>query len=193
MTLHSDQGPDFESRTIKELCEMAGIHKTRTTPYHPKGNPVERFNRTLLQMLGTQNNKDMSLSRDYVKSLVHSYNCTKHEVTGFAPYELMYGRRPRLPVDLVFALPVNDHSLSHSQYLHNLKNRLKESYALSSKNAKKSAERNKFRYDKKVTDSSLEPGDRVLVRNAGDLPVYTVCPETKSGPLRTLHRDLLLP
>ena len=106
MTLHSDQGPDFESRTIKELCEMAGIHKTRTTPYHPKGNPVERFNRTLLQMLGTQNNKDMSLLRDYVKSLVHSYNCTKHEVTGFAPYELMYGRRPRLPVDLVFALQI---------------------------------------------------------------------------------------
>ena len=80
--LHSDQGPDFKSRTIKELCEMAGIHKTRTTPYHPKGNPVERFNRTVLQMLGTLNNKDNSHWRDYVKPLVHSYNCNKHEVTG---------------------------------------------------------------------------------------------------------------
>lgn len=51
--MHSDQGPDLESKTIKELCDLAGIHKVRTTPHYPRGNPVERFNRTLLNMLGT--------------------------------------------------------------------------------------------------------------------------------------------
>ncbi|XP_056307611.1 uncharacterized protein LOC130219290 [Danio aesculapii] len=215
--LHSDQGPDFESRTIKELCDISGIKKIRTTPYHPRGNPVERFNRTLLDMLGTLEEKDKVHWKDFVKPLVHAYNCTKHEVTGFTPYELMFGRQPRLPVDLAFGLPYHDHpKTSHSEYVKHLKSHLEESYLLASNKALKNAERNKIRFDKLVTNSSLEVNDRVLVRNvrlrgkhkladkwesevyvvvkrAGDLPVYTVRPETKDSPLRTLHRDLLLP
>lgn len=215
--LHSDQGPDFESHTIKELCAIAGIQKVRTTPYHPRGNPVERFNRTLLSMLGTLEEKDKSCWREFVRPLVHAYNCTKHESTGFSPYELMFGRQPRLPLDLAFGLPTESNlQISHSQYVQQLKSHLKESYDVAMRNAQKLAERNKARFDKCVSESVLEVGDRVLVRNVrirgkhkladkweskvyvvvkrvDNLPVYIVRPETKDGPLRTLHRDLLLP
>jgi len=52
--LHSDQVRNFESRLIKELCKLADVKKTRTTPYHPMGNgSAERFNQTLLKMLAT--------------------------------------------------------------------------------------------------------------------------------------------
>ncbi|KAK7881158.1 hypothetical protein WMY93_029567 [Mugilogobius chulae] len=213
-----DRCPDFESKLIKELCDLSGIEKTRTTPYHPRGNPVERFNRTLLGMLGTLQVAQKKKWKEFVKPLVHAYNCTKNEVTGFTPYELMFGRSPRLPVDLAFSLPVKEpQTNSHSQYVANLRSRLEYCYQLASKSAEKSAARNKSRFDRRVTPSCLEAGDRVLVRNvrlrgkhkledkwesdvyvvlrrAGDLPVYTVRSEKHpDAPCRTLHRDLLLP
>lgn len=168
-------------------------------------------------MLGTLKTQEKTQWKDFVKPLVQAYNCTKHETTGFTPYELMFGRQPRLPVDLIFNTTVSqDNPKFHSQYVQSLKTHLQESYKLAQKNAAKSGERNKIRFDRKVTESSLEEGDRVLVRNvrvrgkhkladrwdpvvhivvsrAGELPVYTVKPERQDGPLRTLHRDLLLP
>ncbi|EUB61626.1 Transposon Ty3-I Gag-Pol polyprotein [Echinococcus granulosus] len=51
-SVHSDQGPNFESRLFIGLCKMCRISKTRTTPAHPQGNgQVERTNRTLIGLL----------------------------------------------------------------------------------------------------------------------------------------------
>lgn len=115
----------------------------RTTPYHPRGNPVECFNRTLLQMRGTLDDKRKSCWKDFVKPLVHAYNCTRNDLTGFSPYELMFGRHPRLPIDLAFGLPVDKSSQSHSSYVRNLKVHLEESYRVARENAAKVAGRNK--------------------------------------------------
>lgn len=101
------------------------------------------------------------------------------------------------------------------QYVQHLKSHLKESYTVASQNAQKIADKNKIQYDKHVI-TSFEVGDRVLVRNvrihrkhkladrweseiyvivkqAADLPIYTICLKTKDGQLHTLHRDFLLP
>lgn len=213
----SDQGRDFESKTIKELCMLIGAEKVRTTPYHPRGNPVERFNRTLLDMLGTLEERDKQHWRDFVKPLTHAYNCTRNDTTGYSPYELMFGRQPKLPIDLVLGTHAGGKNhQTHSEYVKGLRQRLQESYSVAAKHSQKAGEKNKARFDRNVRAAELLQGDRVLVRNVnirgkhkladrweekihivvnriGDSPVYVVRPETGEGPQRTLHRDLLLP
>ena len=50
--LHSDQGRNFESSILAQTLEAFGVHKSRTTPYHPQGDGmVEHFNRSLLQLV----------------------------------------------------------------------------------------------------------------------------------------------
>ncbi|GFR97495.1 retrovirus-related Pol polyprotein from transposon 412 [Elysia marginata] len=75
--LHSDQGANFESKIIKELCQLAGVAKSRTSSYHPMGNgQTKRFNQTLLGMLGTL---EADKKREWHKSLTHAYNSTTHQ------------------------------------------------------------------------------------------------------------------
>ena len=52
--IHSDQGKNFQSKLVTELMKLAGIRKTRITPFHPRSDgQTERMNRTILTMLRT--------------------------------------------------------------------------------------------------------------------------------------------
>ena len=215
--IHSDQGRDFESKVIAELCKMGGIVKSRTSPYHPQGNPVERYNRTLLDMLGTLHQSQKSEWRKYVLPLTHAYNCSINDSTGYSPYYLMFGRHPRLPIDVIFGVDPDARRIRHPvQYVNDLKARLKHAFELAQGSVEKSRARNKAYYDRKAHATTLEVGDRVLVRNKGlkgknkladrweqevhivvkvneGLPVYTIKKENGQGRERVLHRNMLLP
>lgn len=217
--IHHDQGGEFQNRLFSQLKKNCGVLGSRTTPYHPQGNgQVERFNRTLLQMLKTLTDKEKTNWKESLNKLIFAYNCTKSEVTGFSPFYLLFGRSPRLPIDLLFGLSSDAENTDHLAYMERWKTEMQEAYALVQANAKKSTDRSKRHYDAKVNSSVLYPGDRVLIRNltprggpgklrnhweehihvvmrqiGEDIPVYEVKPEQGRGRSRILHRNLLMP
>ena len=85
--IHSDRGANFESALIAEMLQLAGVSKSRTTPYHPMGNgQCERMNRTLGNMIRSLPPRSKSKWPQMLNSLTFSYNCTFHETTGFPPF-----------------------------------------------------------------------------------------------------------
>ncbi|GAA48974.1 pro-Pol polyprotein, partial [Clonorchis sinensis] len=99
--LHSDQGPAFESYLLREICAFLGIHKTRTTPYHPEGNGlVERTNRTIKKILTTFVDRYEGERWDeHIPLCMLAYRAATHESTGYAPAFLQLGHDLRLPSD----------------------------------------------------------------------------------------------
>ena len=216
--LHSDQGRNFESAVIKELCELTGIRKSRTTPYHPAGNgQCERLNQTLMNMLGTLDDSKKSNWKEYVPVITHAYNATRHESTQYSPFYLMFGRHPRLPIDLVMGLQAEEGSNDVSQYADQLREKLEVAYQLATAEGKKASEKHKRNYDRRIRGATVNVGDRVLVRKVAlqgrqklankwkdhiynvtkqaskDIPVFVVRREDGQGRERTLHRNMLLP
>ena len=162
--IHCDRGQTTESNLIQELCKIAGVAKSRTTPYHAMGNgQVERFNQTLLQMLGTLEEYQKSDWKAHVPTLVHAYNATIHDSTGYSPYFLMFGRHPRLAIDAFLGLtPDTMSAKKQTEYARKLNERLHFAYRTAEKAAKKSADKQKAYYDLKARHSRLKPGDRVF-------------------------------
>ena len=93
--LHSDQGKQFESKLIQELCKILKISKTRTTAYHPQCDGlVERFNRTLQDMIATITVDHPFDWEEALPKVCIAYNTSIHSTTGYSPFYLMYGREP---------------------------------------------------------------------------------------------------
>ena len=85
-----EQRRNFESKIIADLCKLMGTKKLRTSPYHPQMNgQCERFNSTLIDMLGMLPPEHKSNWKGSIGVLVHAYNCTWNSVTGFSLYFLM--------------------------------------------------------------------------------------------------------
>ncbi len=160
--LHSDQGRNFESHILAELCQAFGVKKSRTTPYHPMGDGlVERMNRSLVNLLRTYVEKEGDWE-EHLQLLLFLYRTTSHSITGLSPYEVLFGCNPPtlhvpgLP-SIVFPEP--------SDYSTALRRKVAELREIVDANLVEAAERQQQFYKCCDAPAKLTVGQQVLLNN----------------------------
>ena len=173
--LHSDQGKQFEGQLITEVCKLLNINKTRTTPYHPQCDGlVERFNRTLLNMLATCAKDHPFEWEDYICKVCMAYNSSIQSPTGYTPFYLMFRRQARLPIDILY----EDSYQSKGEYATIMQSRLSSAFEKVREHVTKEHQRQKEFYAK-VHGEPYKFGDNVWLH----FP-----PPTWTGPYRVIKK-----
>ena len=192
MRLLSDQGPEFESTLMAELCRLLAIEKIRSSPYKPSTNGVcERFHRTLNSMIAKVICESQRDWDEHVPNVMSAYRATVHESTSFTPNYLVFGRENRMPIDVVLASDSDPkpNLASESEYAAELVDRLRTAHQQARECLKRSAETRKRSYDLKVKPVEFEVGQWVYYlyqrRFKGRSPKWT---SAYTGPYRIVHK-----
>ena len=100
----------------------------------------------------------------HVNKILFAYNCTKHEATRYSLLELLFGRTPKLSLDIIFGNAETPVSKRYPDYGKQWKNAMEEAHRIAAEKAGHCAARGRDRYNVKVRSSDLKPGNRVLVK-----------------------------
>ena len=172
---------------------------------------------TPINMLVTLPEKPKSTWREQIPTLTHAYHCTRNNATDFSPYYLMFGRKPCLPIDILFGTNTADlKGNTSTKYIENLKWRIEWAYKTANEVVKKEQEWNKQHYNHKVRCAQLKVGDKVLLKwtafkgknkiwdrwenaiyevieqSLGRVPVFKIKPREGDDKSKVVHRNLLL-
>ncbi len=100
--VQTDQGREFVNSLNGHLFKLTGIKHVISLAYHPQTNGlIERFNQTLQRSLLKMVEQNVDEWDNYLDSVLFAYRTSKQASTKFSPFVLLYGREPRLPVDLL--------------------------------------------------------------------------------------------
>ena len=164
-SLHTDQGTNFTSDLIAELCELLDIYKTRTTPYHPAGNgQVERYNRTMMDLIHSEVRDNPERWDEALPIACMAFNSTVHTATGFEPNLLWLGRNIYLPVDRMMPPDPDVHPQPVHEYARRLVEDIRANFVTARLRLNKAATVMKKYYDRTAHLREYKVGDAVKLR-----------------------------
>ncbi len=164
LRVNSDRGTHFTAEIMQDVWKLLGIQAKLHISYHPiSSGQVERANRTVVSMLKkyvATNQKDWDIKLPLV---LMAARATPHQSTGIPPFTMMTGRNMTLPLHLLYqpgdlnlVTAYNTH-----QYLEELHQHLRTTFAFAQQQLQRSAEGRKAYYDQKASHHELNVGDQV--------------------------------
>ena len=168
LQIHTDQGRNFSGNLFTQVCQLLQIVKTRTTPYHPASNAqVERFNRTLLQIIRAYLKGNQRTWDENLQLLAGAIRASVNRTTGFTANRMMLGREVLEPIDLMLGT-VDQHLRQETpvEYVKKLEDRLKRVHKQDRETLLSAQRRQKKDYDLKVLERKYNVGDLVYLINS---------------------------
>ena len=137
------------------------MEKSRTTLYHPQSDGlVERFNRTLIDMLATAVIDQPFQWEEHLCRLCCAYNTNIPPTMGYPPFTLMFGRQARLSTDIALGTPTPPLT-TVTQYA----DHLQESLGFAPNRWATSSRSKRHSYDTTVHGHLFQVGDLVWLHN----------------------------
>ena len=167
--LLTDQGSNVDGDVVNDICTKFHIEKRRTSGYHSQCNGfAERSVRSVKEMFRTSL-QDCTLPqimwRSLLSSVVFALNTSVSSATKCAPYEVIYGRKPILPIDPLFApTPAKVIAPNPVEYIKDVRIQLKCVLDVVTKNLNISRKAMMKQYNSNLNFYNYQVGDKVWVK-----------------------------
>ena len=166
----SDRGTNFQAELMTELWELLDVKQLKTTSYHPQCNgQTERMNRTLQAMIANYVDEKKTNWVQFLPLLQFAYNSAIHSTTKFSPFELTYGREPRLPLDVFNHSTKLELYLNVDSYASTIQDELARAFAKVAQNTEMSIEPHRIRHDRHVRAANFDEKEYVWVLDTSTL------------------------
>ena len=157
-TLLTDQGSNFLSELFANTCKLRRVKRIKPSAYHPQTNgALKRTNRVLVEYLRCYILENQTDWDKWIPNATSVFNTT-HSGTGYAPFELLFGRKANIPGILQKESP--EVRYNYDSYVQELQSRLQSSYEVARSNLKIHKERSKEYYDRNINVPLFAIGER---------------------------------
>jgi hypothetical protein len=170
--LLTDQGTHFVNALLDALCNRLGVKHRLSTAYHPQTNGlVERFNRTLCEMLAKYSGEYQQDWDIFLPSALFAYRTIWQNTTRYEPFHLTYGRDAVLPIELslpsfpIEEKPPEEFEKLYFDRLQLLIGKISADRQAARRNIERAQEKQARLHDRKLQTHRYSIGDKVLLKD----------------------------